>query len=131
MYRWVEHTAELELQIDAPTEEQVFVDAAAALAELADGSAPSGRELREIELAGEERDLLLADWLNELVYLADADGFVPVQVVSLTLDGAGLRATVSGSIGRPRPLVKAVSLHGLEVRAEADGSWHARLVLDV
>ena len=35
-YRWVEHTGELELKIEAATEEGVFSDALTAIAELLD-----------------------------------------------------------------------------------------------
>jgi len=37
-YRWVEHTAEVELQIEAPSEKEIFADALRALRKLlADG----------------------------------------------------------------------------------------------
>jgi SHS2 domain-containing protein len=130
VYRWVDHTAELELRIEAPTEEALFADALAAFAELAgDGGGPSP-ERREIELEAGDRGLLLVDWLNELVYLADAHGFVPDSLVELELADGCLRATVRGRRGEPRPLVKAASLHGVEYTG--DGTrWQARLVLDV
>jgi SHS2 domain-containing protein len=131
VYRWVEHTAELELRIDAPTEEGLFADALAAFVELVDDEGGPDSEERKIELEGDDRGLLLADWLNELVYLADVDRFVPGRLSELELDGGRLRATVRGRRGDPRPLVKAVSLHGLEYEHEGETGWRARLVLDV
>jgi SHS2 domain-containing protein len=131
VYRWAEHTSELELRIEAPTEEAVFADALAAFAELAgDGDGPAS-ERREIRLEADDRGLLLADWLNELVYLADSDRFVPAGLSALELEGGRLRATVRGRRGEPRPLVKAVTLHGLEYGHEPGAGWQARLVLDV
>jgi SHS2 domain-containing protein len=59
--RWVEHTGELELQIDAPTEEAVFADALAAFAELVDEEGGLDSDRREIELEADTRDLLRAD----------------------------------------------------------------------
>jgi hypothetical protein len=42
LFRWIEHMAELELEIGAPSEEGVFAEALAAFAELAgEGSGPS------------------------------------------------------------------------------------------
>lgn len=128
-YRWVDHTAEVELHVEAPSAEQVFVEAAAALGELlaGDGGEPAQRE---VDLEARDLPTLLADWLEELVELADVDGFVPQRVPSLTLEGVRVRATVEGLRGEPRPLVKAVTYHGL--RLEQDGDvWRARLVLDV
>ena len=128
MYRWIDHTSELELRIEAASEEDVFGDALTAFAELAGRRV--GEEQRTIELEADERGLLLVDWLNELVYLADSDGFVPAELDELRLANGGLTATVSGRSARPRPLVKAVSLHGLRYERE-DDRWHARVVLDV
>lgn len=131
MYRWIEHTGELELLIEAPTEEAVFADALAAFAELIGDDGGPDSERREVTLEEDDRDLLLADWLNELGYLADAEQFVPTHLSELELEGGSLRATVNGHRGEPRPLVKAVSLHGLEYRSGLDTGWRARLVLDV
>jgi SHS2 domain-containing protein len=133
VYTWVDHTGELQLRIEAPTEEAVFADALLAFAELVgDGDGGGqGPEHREIELEDDERALLLADWLNELIYLADRDRFVPSGLSELELGSSGLRAVVRGRRGDPRPLVKAASLHNLEY-GPADGpGWRARLVLDV
>jgi SHS2 domain-containing protein len=121
---------ELELVVEAPTEPAVFRDAFAAFRELAaDGRASDG-EQRTIELQAPERASLLADWLDELVYLADAERFVPDGLVDLQLDGDRLRATVRGRRGDPRALVKAVTRHRLAFEPAGDG-WRARVVLDV
>ena len=130
MYRWGEHVGELELELEAPTEPAVFRDAFAAFCELvADGQA-SDAEQRTIELQAAERASLLAAWLEELVYLADAERFVPERLVDLQLDGDRLRAAVRGRRGEPRPLVKAVTRHRLAFE-RADDGWRARVVLDV
>jgi SHS2 domain-containing protein len=136
VYRWIEHTGELELAIDAPAERTVFADAFAAFVDLVgddDGPDPTGhgRERREVELHGTERDVLLADWLDELVYLADAQQFVPESLIGLRLESGRLRATVDGHRGEPRGLVKAVTLHRLAFGPDGSGGWHARVVLDV
>lgn len=144
MYRWVDHTAELELAIEAESQAAVFADALAAVAELLGESgaalgeegrpgpiAEAGREARrEVELASVDRAALLADWVDELVYLAEVDGFVPARLLELELGQGWLRATVAGWLGEPRPLVKAVTRHRLAFEP-VGGRWRARLVLDV
>ena len=130
MYRWVEHTGELELDVQAPTLARVFEDALAAFYELvAEGV---GREEARHELALEATDpaALLAEFLEELVFLAETRDFVPQRATALEIDGGRLRATLEGTVGRPPHLVKAVTYHGLELRREEDG-FHARAVLDV
>jgi len=130
MYRFVEHTAELELELEAPTEAALFEEAFRVLAELTSGDAQGAAVHHELELEGEDHALLLVDWLHELLFLAEVEELVPETVVSLELAGGGLRATVGGRRGHPRHLVKAVTLTGLQLRLEG-GIWHARLVLDV
>jgi SHS2 domain-containing protein len=130
VFRWVEHTAELELEIEAPSREAVFSEALAAFAELVgNGSGP--RMTRELEVVADEPALLLAEWLGELVYLADAEQFVPERIAALELGEDRLRATIEGHLGEPRPLVKAVTLHRLEFRPDDTVGWRARVVLDV
>ncbi len=132
MYRWVEHTAELELAIEARTREAVFEDALLALAELVGGTGDRGGHPEKQIVVAEAADAaaLLAEWLSELVYLADTADFVPEGVEELALRDTSLRAVVRGRRGRPVPIVKAVTYHGLELRKE-DDAWRARVVLDV
>ncbi len=130
MFRWVDHTAELELHIEARSEEDVFSEALRALAELL-GEAPGGEAaLRRLELHAPERATLLVEWLEELVFLSESDRFLPERAVSVALSPQALSATVAGRLGQPRHLVKAVTLHGLAF-GFADGAWRAQVVLDV
>jgi SHS2 domain-containing protein len=130
VFRWVDHTSELELEIAAPSEEEVFAHALAAFAELAgDGSGQPAS--REVELEADDHALLLVDWLSELVYLAEAEQLVPERVISLVLEKKSLHATIEGRRGEPRSLVKAVTLHRLELEPDDSVGWRARVVLDV
>jgi SHS2 domain-containing protein len=127
-YRWVDHTAELELHVEAPTPELVLQGALLAFAELA-GPATGEPQVHELELEAPDPAALLAQWLEELVFLAETEGFVP-EAAELALDDAKLRATVRGRTGEPRPLVKAVTYRGLAL-AHEEGVWRGRVVLDV
>jgi SHS2 domain-containing protein len=128
MYRFVDHTAELEVELEAESAEGVLGEALRAFAELA---GPAEGEEVERRLVVEASDLprLLADWLEELVFLAETEGLVPERA-DLALDGLRLSALVRGRRGDPRPLVKAVTLHRLRLGSE-DGVWRGRVVLDV
>lgn len=129
-YRWVEHTAELELEVDADTEPGVFADALAAFAELLGDNAGGDVETRDVEATGHDRPALLADWLEELIFLAETEGFTPERLDEIDLRRDRATAVVAGRRGQPSPLVKAVTYHGLEFRQE-HGRWRARVVLDV
>ena len=130
MYEWVEHTAELELRLEAASEADVFADAVAALAELL-GEHPGGEPAEhDVAAVAADRPALLAELIGELVFLAETQDFVPERLSALELGDDRLRATVVGRRGRPPHLVKAVTYHGLELRRHND-DWHARIVLDV
>lgn len=132
VYRFVPHTAELELELESETAEGVFQDALHAFAELL-GTA-DGEELeRQVSVDATDRALLLAGWLDELLFLAETEGLVPERA-ELELEDSRLRADVHGRRGAPRPLVKAVTLHRLDLRrrnGEGGPRWTGRVVLDV
>jgi len=135
VYRWVDHTAELEIEIEAASEHEVFADALRALAELLRVGAAatperSGRVRRSVSTTASDRATLLAAWLEELVFLAESEGFVATELEALELDGTAVRATLLGVIDEPPPLVKAVTYHRLALQDTGE-SFFARVVLDV
>jgi SHS2 domain-containing protein len=130
VYRWVDHTGEAELAIDAATLDEVFADALAAYGALVGEGATGEPVDREVSLEAADVATLLADWVGELVFLAETDDFIPERVTALELAGPRLHARVAGRRGAPSHLVKAVTYHGLRVE-QKDGGWHAELVLDV
>jgi SHS2 domain-containing protein len=129
-YRWVEHTGELELEIEAEDEEAVFGEGFAAMRELLTADAGGEILIRRVELAGRDRAALLADWLAELAILGEIEGLVPEGICKLELDADGLRVTVEGHAGSPSHLVKGATYHRLAFEPSGDG-WFARVVLDV
>jgi SHS2 domain-containing protein len=144
MFRWVDHTAELELRVEASNEEGVFREALAALGELLQehSDRSSGRPAaHEVNASAPDRPTLLAEWLNELVFLAESEQFIPETVEALSITepkprdllanrALDLDATISGRQAAPPHLVKAVTYHRLDMKAH-DGGWHATVVLDV
>lgn len=128
MYRFTEHTAELELELEADSPEGVFEEARRAFVELA-GTGTGETVERRVSIEATDLPALLAAWLDELVFLADAEGVV-AESAQLLLEGSRLTGVVQGRLGEPRPLVKGVTLHRLRFRRESDG-WRGRIVLDV
>jgi SHS2 domain-containing protein len=129
MYHWVDHTAEIELAIEAASEREVFADALAALAELL-GIEGEAEGRRTLSVAASDRPALLAAWLEELLFLAEVEGFEAVSLEALELAPGRLGATVAGHLGHPPPLVKGVTYHGLTFEPTASG-YRASVVLDV
>jgi SHS2 domain-containing protein len=129
VYRWVEHTAELQLSIQAATEREVFEDALGALGELW-GAGGGEVERRAVSVDAPDRPALLAAWMEELVFLAESEGFVGARVEALELSPERVEARVAGALSEPPPIVKAITYHDL-VFERAGGGYVARVVLDV
>src|SRR5215813_9341407 len=96
------------------------------------------RETRQIELSNDQIDMLLFDFLQELIYFKDANRlllragetqieqkdkayFLKTKVAGERLDDAR---------HQQRADVKAVTLHGFSV-AKHDGRWEAKVLLDI
>jgi SHS2 domain-containing protein len=137
VYRWLDHTAELELEIEAASEQGVLSDALDALRELLEGEATSlpedarePLERRAVHATAGDRPALLAAWLEELLFLSESEGFIPDAVERLSLQDGALGATVVGHVGEPRPLVKAVTYHRLQFEPSERG-YRGHVVFDV
>jgi SHS2 domain-containing protein len=129
-YRWVEHTAELELEVEAVSEEAIFADALHALAELLGEGARGAGVSREVVVDAGERSVLLVGWLDELVYLAETEDLVPEEVERLELSQRGVRSTVRFLRANPRHVVKGATYHRLRFE-RSDRGFRATVVLDV
>ena len=129
MYEWRDHTAEIELHVRAPSEEAVFADAADAFgryAELDRGGEPARHDL---QLEARDRGALLVTLLEELIFLADTQGFVPDRA-DVRIDGGRLAGVLEGRRTRIDPVVKAATYHRLRFERNG-GAWTARVVFDV
>jgi SHS2 domain-containing protein len=136
VYRWVEHTGELELELEARSRQGLFQEALAALGGLLseragnDEGADASSVLHQVSASAPDRATLLAEWLSELAHLAESAGFVPDRVERLEVSGNALDATVVGHRASLPHLVKAVTYHRLGMWEE-DETWRARVILDV
>ena len=93
---------------------------------------------RKIEVSNAELDLLLFDFLEELIYYKDADGLL-LRVTRVDIEKQGnefkLVATGTGEEIDPsrheqRADVKAVTLHKFNVERTGEG-WRCFVILDV
>jgi SHS2 domain-containing protein len=118
----------------------VFAAAAAALldatVEAQETLAASAR--RRLELEEPDLELLLLRFLNELIYLRDAEGLL-LRPRSLQVESQPGRARLRGELVGERldpdrhrlvSEVKAATAHGLELTRDA-GGYRARVTLDV
>jgi SHS2 domain-containing protein len=133
-HEFLEHTAEVQLRIHAENLASLLAQAGIALAELQLGSAdlPAARGAwKDIEVHAADRSALLADWLNELIFRAETERWVPVAFDVTGADDQVVRARVGGvSVEEAPAMVKAATLHGIRVEA-VPGGMEADVILDV
>ena len=129
-YRWADHTSEVELEIEAAGEREVLEAAVRALAELHGIDTTGPTTDRRLTAHAADRPALLAAWMEELVFLAESEGFVATEVLDLQLGAGSVSARVAGVLDEPPPLVKAVTYHRLTFEPAGE-VYVARVILDV
>jgi SHS2 domain-containing protein len=133
----MEHTADFGVLAKGDTLADVFVQAALGMFSfiLAEPEKVQEREVREVEVTAPDREVLLVNWLNELVYLLEVEGMLFRRFEIVEMDGRHLRARCYGEKIDParhrlKIGVKSATYHMLQVRKRKDG-WHARVILDI
>lgn len=131
-YEELEHAADWSFRVRARTLCELFTAAARALCRLEHGDRPQAFTVtREVEVEGVDRETLLVNWLNELLYLEQTNREVYHDFDIITIDNTHLQARVHGAPERnAQRHIKAVTFHNLELKQTADG-WEATIVVDV
>jgi SHS2 domain-containing protein len=138
-YQFFDHTGDIGVTLSGRTVEELFAAAAAAFSESItplDGVEP--RRPEELDVEAPELDLLLVDFLSELLYRFDTRGWLTRQadVEIRERDGGWhLQGTLLGEKHDParhpvRVLIKAVTYHQLQI-VEREGMWAANVVFDI
>jgi SHS2 domain-containing protein len=130
--------ADCAFEVEGRDPDDLFETAAVALAELmVDPATIEPSAERHVALSAPALDLLLYDWLSELIYRKDRDREVfPRARVRISGDGPyRLEADVRGGvIDRARTALradpKAVTFHQFAV-TPVEAGWRARLVIDI
>jgi SHS2 domain-containing protein len=93
------------------------------------------QESREVSVSSPDLEALAVDWLNELLYRYEAEGFLPRDfLVSVDETGTKLEAQCLGEPFDPErhhilTSVKAATYH--ELRVTHNREWRIRVILDV
>jgi SHS2 domain-containing protein len=130
----LEHTAEVGLRLSGETLEEVFQGAGEGLATLQGAWFPGVGEERKVEVRAVDNPGLLVAWIDELLYLQDAeDAVFGGFEIKRVADGA-LEAVVRVNPRAERELeaigVKAATHQRLRLERGSAG-WAAEVYLDV
>ena len=131
--RGLEHTAVVGLEVEAPTAEDLFVRAARGMMALLHDAPPDGgEEVRRLAVDAPDLASLLREWLREILYWHEVEGFATGHAEFRRLEPTGLEASVRGGPAPESPIreIKGVTLHGLAAE-EREGVWYGRIIFDV
>lgn len=129
------HGADMGVRGFGPTKAEAFEQAALAMiAVITDPTAVVPREVVAVECEAPDDELLLADWLNSVIYEMSTRNMLFCRF-AVQLDGHRLSARISGEAVDPARHRPAVEIKGATYTAlavsPADGGWLAQTVVDV
>lgn len=132
----LEHTADIGVRARGPSLAALFENAAAGLLDVAfDAGAVAAKESRPLVAEATDRESLLLNWLQEVLWLVDGEGWLPARVEVHQISETRVTGVAKGEPRDParhafRVIVKAVTYHLLSVREE-HGAWVAEVYLDI
>jgi riboflavin kinase/FMN adenylyltransferase len=139
-FRELEHTADRALHVWGKGLPDLLVGAARGMCSLMGNLEDLTPEVwRTVRLEADDREALLVDWLNELLFLIEQEGllFVDFRIQSASdvaeplQDRATLVANVGGAVAPvTRAHIKAATFHDLQLVKDNDG-WSTVITFDV
>ena len=132
----ISHTADIGIIAYGDDIKQVFVNAARGLISIiVDPEEVDGSQERIIEVSAPDCEALLVNWLNELVYIIDAEDLLFKSFEIMEVSDTRLKARAWGekidlAKHRIKIQVKAATYHSLKVEETTEG-WQAQVIFDV
>ena len=132
----LEHPADIGFRAFGGTLPELFAHSALAMLSIAaDPAAVLPREEYPLAVESGDRESLLVDWLNEVLYWFDGKRVALREFRVTHLEPESMRATGWGEPydadwHRSKLIVKAVTWHQLRI-ARHDGGWLAEVYLDI
>jgi SHS2 domain-containing protein len=132
----IDHTADVGIIAYGADLKQLFSNAALALFSLVTEPESIRQELqREVKIISEDKDSLLVEWLNELIYLFDAEHILFSRFDIKRLTNNGLEASCYGENVDPqrhkiRVGVKAATYHMLKIDKDSNG-YRVQIIFDI
>ena len=128
----VDHTADIAIRVWGGSLAELFANAAYGMAcQIADAQTVDLSVEERIQLEADDVEMLLVDWLGELLFLGE-----PEQVVFVAFDIVEVTPHVLSALARGGPVseylahIKAVTFSQLDVRKTAEG-FETVIVFDV
>lgn len=130
-YEEIDHTADWAFRAFGRDLKELYENAAYALFALEGALDVASTLERQTAVEGLDREALLVNWLNELLFLQETRHETYQQFVINHLTDTQLKATIHGAPAEPTTkFIKAVTFHDLRIKQTPNG-WEATIVVDV
>lgn len=131
-----DHTADVGIIAYGKDLKEAFANAAYGMfSQIADLKNVKEEVERDVAIQSSDREALLVDWLNELLYMFDVDHIILSRFDIIELNQNSLKAKVYGekidtSRHQLKTSVKAATYHMLKVEVKKNGA-KAQFILDI
>lgn len=133
-YRYLEHTADLGIEVVGKTLSDLLVNTGRAIFETQiHGTLKSDHE-KSFHITSDSLEDVFMDWCRELLYLFSVRGFIPSQY-EIEVHDFAIHARLRGDIydtkrHRVKMEIKNPTYHDLKIEKNEKG-YHARIIFDV
>jgi SHS2 domain-containing protein len=135
-FKVLDHTADIGITAYGADIKELFINAAVGLFSLITDLNTIKEDIqREVELSAEDKETLLVEWLNELIYIFDVEHIVFKRFQIDELNDNRVKAGCFGEKIKPgqhklKREVKAATYHMLRISQSSDG-YEATVIFDI
>lgn len=132
-FLFLPHTGDIKFRVFGKTKEKMFEQVIEALAfYISRGQKIRCKEKKRISIKGADNEQMLYRFIEEILYLLDAKGFVACKGRATIKKGI-LRAKLEGDKAENYDLdhIKAATYAEMYVKQKKDKGWEAQAVVDV
>lgn len=136
MYKFLPHTADVKIQASGSTLEDAFIESAKALKSTMlrqEKIKIQGKIKKKIQVEGRDNESMLYNFLEEFLYLLDAQDFILAEIKKIKIRGYKLESEVVGDRASNYKFtneVKAITYNEMFVKKEKN-KYLIQFVLDV
>ncbi|MDO8564234.1 MAG: archease [Nanoarchaeota archaeon] len=131
-FEFLDHTADIKVKVNGKTLNEIFENSVKAISQYVSGNQRiASKKGKVIEVKGTDNESLLYNFIDEILYLIDAESFIPVKA-TVTMRGNNLKAELYGDSTKSYNLdhIKAATYAEMIIK-KVNNNWEAIFVLDV
>lgn len=132
-YEILEHRADLKIKVFAKTKKELFENAMIGMFKAGNYQIEeNSKEIkRKVSVQSSAFDLLLIDFLSEILYLTETKKEIYSKVNFKKFSDSFLEGLVFGKKLKKIGIIKAVTYHNLKIKKRKDGLLEAEILFDI